>query len=237
MKPPSVVINTNSPAKPRRLMLSDVGKAALINVLSAIRPCAGLIGGLALAGLLGACAPMQQNTLQEHARTAFPDLPGVVTGQGVPSTAMKVADYAVSYDDAFRAANISVSQAQLNVEEVDKKKGQILATREAQQMGSNGRPIETRYFYAISVTELGAKRSRVRIVAKVQAPCFAYNSAQRLMYDVGSFGTTELVNAAVFPVFKDCKEYQQPNWPHATPPELGQFQVFVRSNLLAAGLL
>lgn len=218
-------------------MKSSIVVASAVSALRVICARAGMMGGLMLAVLLAACMPMQQNTLQDHVREAFPDLPSVATGQGVPSTATKVADYSVSYDDAFRAANMSVSQAQLNVEEVDNKHGAILATREAQEVGSNGKPSETRYFYAISVTELGAKRSQIRIVVKVQAPCFAYNPAQRIMYGVGSLGFTELANLALPDIMKDCKEYEQPNWPHATPPELGQFQVFVRNNLLAAGLL
>jgi len=205
--------------------------------LSAVRSRAALIGALVLPGLLVGCIPLQRNTLRDHAREAFPDLSGVVTGNGVPNSATKVADYAVSYDDAFRAANVSVSQAQLNVEEVEKGKGSILATREAQQAGGDGQPRVTRYFYAISVTELDGKHSRVRIVVKVQAPCYAYSPVQRLLYDVGSFGATEAVNATVAPVFANCKDQEQPNWPPATPPELAQFQVFVRNNLLAAGLL
>lgn len=221
MKLPSVLVTSN----------------VFSGLSSVVRPRAGAMGGLALAVLLGGCAPMQQNTLRDYASEAFPDLSGVADGQGVPNTATKVADYPVSYDDAFRAANMSVSQAQLNVEKVDARKGTILATREAQQVGGDGRPVETRYFYAISVTELGAKRSRIRIVAKMQAPCYAYSPAQRLMYDVGSLGATELINATLAPVFQDCKEHEQPNWPRATLQELGNFQVFVRNNLLAAGLL
>src|SRR3569833_493054 len=205
--------------------------------LSAVRWHAALIGGPMLAVLLVGCTPMQRNTVQNHAREAFPDLSGVVTGNGVPESATKVADYAVSYDDAFRAANESVSQAQLNVEEVENKKGSILATREAQQAGGDGQPRVVRYFYAISVTALAANHSRVRIVAKTQAPCYAYSPVQRLMYDVGSLGLTETENTTLVPVFANCKDYERPNWPPATPPELAQFQVFVRNNLLAAGLL
>lgn len=204
------------------------------------RPHVAIACGLAIMLALSGCASTPDRPLQSSAREAFPDLSQAVSGNGVPAEAMKVAVYEAGFEDVFRVASVSASQAQLNVEQADKKNGLIFATRDAMLLAgvtAYDQPAPHRFFYVISVTELDAKRSQVRVVAKVQAECKKIQGGGRALMGIFSFGMSELAFA---PVNKNCERVTQTRWAQGTftaALEMGQLQVFMRNNLLAAGLL
>lgn len=204
------------------------------------RPHVAIACGLAIMLALSGCATSPDRPLQSSAREAFPDMSQAASGNEVPAEAMKVAVYEAGFEDVFRVASVSASQAQLNVEQVDKNNGLIFATRDAMLLAgvtAYDQPSPHRFFYVISVTELDAKRSQVRVVAKVQAECKKIRGGGRAAMGILSFGMSELAFA---PVNKSCDRVTQTRWAegtHTAALELGQFQVFMRNNLLAAGLL
>lgn len=142
----------------------------------------------------------------------------------LPYDSFKKAVFKVPYEDVFRAASVSASQAQFNVEEERKADGVILATRIIQERPphdgapGNQRPHQRNYYYAIVVKERGPKSTEVVIMAKAQGKCLA----DPLM------GTAQ------------CRAYAIPHWAtvydNATQ-DLGQFMTFLRNNLIMAGLL
>ncbi|KLD76795.1 hypothetical protein FZ025_13645 [Xanthomonas hyacinthi] len=205
------------------------------------RPHVAIACGLAIMLALSGCASTPNRPLQSSAREAFPDLSQAVSGNEAPAEAMKVAVYEAGFEDVFRVASVSASQAQLNVEQVDKKNGLIFATRDAMLLpgiSAYDQPSPHRFFYVISVTELDAKRSQVRVVAKVQAECQnSVEGGNRALLGALSFGMSEI---ALAPIRHACERITHTRWAQGTwtaALEMGQFQVFMRNNLLAAGLL
>lgn len=204
------------------------------------RPHVACACALAIMLALSACATSPDRPLQTSARQVFSDTSQAVSGNGVAAEAMKVAVYEAGFEDVFRVASVSASQAQLNVEQVDKKSGLIFATRDAMLLpgvSAYDQPVPHRFFYVISVTELDATRSQVRVVAKVQSECKKVRGGGRAVMGIFSFGMSEI---ALAPLNHTCDKVSQIRWAqgtHTAALELGQFQVFMRSNLLAAGLL
>ncbi|CAN5269774.1 hypothetical protein BH10PSE17_BH10PSE17_28770 [soil metagenome] len=184
--------------------------------------------------MMAGCATPPAQLVQVH--EAFPDPSQVATGTGIPPEATKSAIYEASFEDVFRVANVSASQAQLNVEEVQKKAGQIFATRSAMitfQQSSTA----ARFYYVISVKELAAKRTQVRIAAKVQGKCETIGSGFRVFTGVLTLGVSEL---GLGPLASQCKELSTPNWAldkFSAETEMGQFQTFMRNSLIASGLM
>jgi hypothetical protein len=142
----------------------------------------------------------------------------------LPYESFKKAVFEVPYEDVFRAASLSASQAQFNIEEERKADGLILATRTVQERPprdaapGNQRPHQRNYYYAIVVKEKGPKSTEVVIMAKAQGKCLA----------------DPLGSPA------QCRAYAIPHWAagHDNPTQdLGQFMTFLRNNLIAAGLL
>ncbi|CAN5255699.1 hypothetical protein BH09PSE6_BH09PSE6_12590 [soil metagenome] len=182
-----------------------------------------------------ACCPTPAAQLAE-VQEVFPDAAQVSSGVGIPPEAMKTAVYEASFEDVFRVANVSASQAQLNVEDVQKKAGQIFATRSVMitfQQDSTA----ARYFYLISVKEMAAKRTQVRIAAKVQGKCERLGAGFRAFTGVFTLGVSEI---ALAPMASQCKDLSSPNWALdrlSAETEMAQFQTFMRNSLIAAGLM
>ena len=137
------------------------------------------------------------------------------------SKAIKTNIFDASYEEVFRAASVSTSQAQFEIQSEDKHRGVILATREVQ---GSGYWFPRIFFYSIRLKELGPKRTKVTIVAKVQAACTRFN-----------WGGASETNAL-------CDKVSKGAWADLggiflAAPELSQFMIFVRNNLLAAGAL
>jgi hypothetical protein len=144
----------------------------------------------------------------------------------IPQDSFKKMLFQAPYEDVFRAASVSASQAQFSVEEEKKAEGVILATRTAKEQPPqiypmspvNQQPHQRNYYYAILVKEKGPKSTEVVIMAKVQGKCL----------------TELLISPAV------CKAYATPHWASGhdnAMQDLNQFIVFLRNNLIAAGLI
>ncbi len=153
------------------------------------------------------------------------------------SNAIRKGLFAASYEDVFRAATVAASQAQLNVERADKSKGLILATRSVPMVPAGTdylRPTEHIFYYAITVKELEPKQSEVTIASKVQGQC---SMAPVGTVTVFSLGTA---TAHALKLNEKCTSLSNGMWAvgtHGSGRELGQFQTFLRNNLIAAGVL
>jgi hypothetical protein len=144
----------------------------------------------------------------------------------IPRDSFKKAAFKVPYEDVFRAASVSASQAQFSIEEERKADGVILAMRTIQERPpqdipiapGNQRPHQRNYYYAIVVKEKGPKSTEVVIMAKAQGKCL-----------VDPLSATAA-----------CKAYAVPHWAAGhddATPDLNQYMIFLRNNLIAAGLL
>lgn len=199
---------------------------------------------LASAAAAAGCATVTKVELAE-VRDVFSDRSQLATGNGVPPEASKTAVYDVPFEDVFRLTNLSASQAQLSVEDVQKNAGIILATRSVMKdpSGMGSAPTPHRFFYAVSVQELAPKSTRVRVVAKMQGKCQTSTESVpggSAMYAFVTVSTLGLGHMALAPLDKRCKELRQPHWAtdkDSAEQELSQFFIFLRNNLLAARLL
>jgi len=152
----------------------------------------------------------------------------------IPSSSIKKNLFNAPYEDVYRAVSVSISQAQMNVEEEDKSKGIILAVRTIQALpplyvgntcdsaGSRGntRPQPRNYYYAIMVVEKGPKSTEVTAISKAQGRC---NNG----FCLGDAGA-------------GCDTYSSVHWStieENSLPELTQLMTFIRNNLIQAGLL
>ncbi len=144
----------------------------------------------------------------------------------LPQDSFKKMVFQAPFEDVFRAASISVSQSQFSLEEERKAEGVILATRIVEALPPQDRPIapgnqrphQRNYYYAIVVKERGPKTTEVIIAAKAQGKCLI----------------DPLSNTSA------CKAYSIPHWAtghDAATQDLNQFMIFLRNNLIQAGLI
>lgn len=148
-----------------------------------------------------------------------------------PSQSKKATLFAASYEDVYRAAFVSASQTQINIETENKSKGLMLGTRAVEAVPPiprcqnserlNGVSLPRKYFYAIVVTEKGPKSTEVLATVKVQGACWTGVC----------FQSVDLA---------ECTHYSTPHWADLgenPERELTQLMTFIRNNLIAAGVL
>jgi hypothetical protein len=192
-------------------------------------PARGVAMYLSLFLMLGAVplslnASPKQRTLTSHLMTAQEAFDPSHTSDGPPPGWIRKVVLDASYEEVFRAASIAATQAQWDVEKQDKQAGIVLARRlvksepVAVSWGSEYAPHA--HFYRISVTELAAKQTEVAIVAKVQALCVV----QHGLFGIGAGKDNE-----------NCRKLSAGKWEGADSPEVSQFIVLLRNNLIAAG--
>lgn len=138
--------------------------------------------------------------------------------------AFEVTDFAAPYEDVYRAASVSASQAMLDVTAESKSDGYVLAEQIPQ-----GKP-GIHYYYAITVDELGPKQSRVTIMSKMQSQCVILGSG----YSIATLGMLPAAQHATGETDEACRENSQVHW-GGDPIQFKQFMSFVRNNLIAAG--
>ncbi len=179
---------------------------------------------LSLAFLTGGCA----TTLPEHwsnAKEAYPGTQAMVPPADKPG-AFEGATFSTAFEDTYRAASVSASQAMFDVTDEDKSAGYILAEQVPQ-----GKP-GLHYYYAIKIDELGAKKSRVTIMSKVQIQCVTFNAAT----DIATLGLLPAVQHGTGETDEKCRENSEVHW-GGDAGQIKQFMSFVRNNLIAAGVL
>lgn len=219
-----------SPVK-RRRTLRDASRRLLPAVAALCM--AGCISTPPLADL----APLED---------VFPQAPAEAEYASIPQQAVKTAVYEAPFEDVFRLASVSASQAQLNVERVDRQGGVILATRATMMapdtVMNGGELLPHRYYYVIRVKELESRRTEVRVAAKVQGTCRITGGKNRAILGVMSLGMSEVAGAGALFGAEDkaCREVMTPRWAagrQSTEPELANVQTFLRNHLLAQGLI
>jgi hypothetical protein len=153
--------------------------------------------------------------------------------EGIPADSYKKVAFEAPYEDVFRVAKVSATQAMFNVESVDKSKGLIFAMKVTQEQGvwnynACGPPKnDKRYFYAIKVIETGSTTTEVVIVSKTQgAACYAGGA---------SVGTAVGTGLGLFNK-KKAQAYASVHWSNNLQ-DLLQFLTLIRNNLIAAGLI
>jgi hypothetical protein len=147
------------------------------------------------------------------------------TSDGPPPNWIKKVVLDASYEEVFRAASIAATQAQWDVEKQDKHAGIVLAKRlvesEAVPVSWGSERTTHAHFYRISVTELAGKQTEVAIVGKVQAYCVIQHGLTGLHAGKDN---------------ENCQKLAAGMWQSvAESPEVSQFVVFLRNNLIAAG--
>ena len=177
----------------------------------------------------GIYLPEKFSTIQE----AYPSDKVFDHLEGIPVDSYKKVAFEAPYEDVFRVAKVSATQAMFNVESVDKSKGLILAMKATQEQGvwnynACGTPKnDKRYFYAIKVIETGSTTTEVIILSKTQgASCYAGGASVGTVVGKG-FG---LFNK------KKAEAYASVHW-STNLQDLLQFLTLIRSNLIAAGLI
>lgn len=191
--------------------------------------CAGLIGCS-----VGRVVPERFMTVDQ----AFDPTSGFTPPAEYPD-AMKKSIFNVPYEDVYRAVEVSMSQAQFNVESENKAKGVILATRTVEMpiridYGDMSTPRRHTFFYAASVKELGPRKTEVTIAGKVQGQCGVGGKAAFTLMTLG------VVAGSVHAWEDNCFKLSGGMWaggPYHQDKEFGQFMTFVRNNLIMAGVL
>lgn len=142
--------------------------------------------------------------------------------------------YEASYEDVFRLAKVSASQAQFLIEKSDKENGYINASQStrrgvhiatltpSEQVGgrTGGTVVSEKRFYLIKIKELTGESTEVTIVNKVQFEC---------IYD-----DKFLVDP------KPCEQMSKVHWPVGPQIDitnLENFHKFLNNNLISAGLI
>ena len=149
----------------------------------------------------------------------------------MPSDARKNTTVPVTYEDAYRAAVVSLTQAQIDIENENKAEGVVLAQQIVQVVPgfqptnnfNNQRSLERRYFYAIVLQEKGAELTQITAYAKVQGRCYFAPATFGLPSDKVS-----------------CQHYSTVHWASgvdSAQEHLSQFMIFLRNNLIAAGAM
>ena len=188
---------------------------------------------LALGVGLGGCATGPSvlpdtfsNVIQAYDDGAYLNPPA-----NIPADSSKRVTLPVSFEDAYRATIVSLTQAQMSIESEDKARGVVLAQQILQSVPgfqptnnfNNQRSQERRYFFAIVLKEKEAELTEIIAYARVQGRC--YFTAQ-------SFG---LPNDK-----ENCQKYAAVHWAEGVDSaqnNLSQFIILLRNNLIAAGAM
>lgn len=173
-----------------------------------------------------------------HRPDQFAESVNVFSQNQIPSDAPQNSKmsmiYKASYEDVFRMAKVSASQAQFLIEKSDRENGYIYASQStrrgvhiatltpSEQVGgrTGGTVVSEKRFYLIRIKELTGESTEVTIVNKVQYEC---------RYD-DDFLTDP----------KPCDQMSQVHWPvgpQINITNLENFHKFLNNNLISAGLI
>ena len=177
----------------------------------------------------GIVLPERFSTLKE----AYPSDDVFDNLEGVPPDSYKKVTYQAPYEDVFRIANISATQAMFSVESINKSAGIIYAMKITQEPGvwnysaCGSAKNEKRYFYAIKISETGSETTEIIVLAKAQgAACYAGGA---------SVGT---VVGSGMGLFKkdEAEAYASVHWSTKLQDLLEYFNL-IRNNLIAEGFI
>jgi len=166
-------------------------------------------------------------------KEAYPTGESLQPPSQAPPDSFKKAVFEAPYEDVFRFAHVSATQALFNVESTDKAKGVILAARVAKIFADGEH--ESRYHYGILVKETGPKTTEVIIATKKQTSCAKMHEATAGFLTCISFGI--LAPLAIVDASKCTEEKASLKWATDSLPEMNQFMMLIRNNLIQAGLI
>jgi len=145
-----------------------------------------------------------------------------------------------SYEEAFHAASVAATQAMWDVDKQDKTAGVLLAHRivdeplgkvfpDGPQGGTRyGVPGRHLYFYRMKANELSAKQTELVLGGRAQGYCGLLGSPPTLSVKAYKSEWAEYN--------QKCGELRAGMWLNANDqPEISQFVVLLRNNLIAAG--
>src|SRR5208337_590042 len=164
-------------------------------------------------------------------------------GNGPDPDAIKRVVIDASYEEVFHAASMAVTQAMWEVDKQDKTAGVLLAHRITDEPFSKkfsldhpqasapawaslcSTPTKHLYFYRVKTNELSAKQTEVVLEGKLQGYCNLHCST---VFGVGKSFCRDYK--------ENCGELRMGIWLKANDqPEMSQFVVLLRNNLIAAG--
>jgi hypothetical protein len=139
------------------------------------------------------------------------------------------------YASAYRAAQVGVTEAGLQLVSSDQHRGVILATafQPNVRAGRASIPGDRRYFYAILAREKGPKRTELTIMVKAQQTCSYQNPAGPGNAMAAGFLTVFMLNEK-----HDCEAYSRLHWANDADNDkarLGRYVSAVRAQLIKAG--
>lgn len=190
--------------------------------------------------LLVACASAPVAFRMKSAAAMFGPV-AQVDWQAAEPDAVRRSLIAAPFADVQRAAMVAATQAQLNIEQEDKRSGVLLATRDVRaewNPGNHNSVTDMRYAYLILVRETGPRTTEVLIASKVQANCRPYSGMERTLFAVTTLGISEA--AGLGGGNARCQSIAEGMWAQGqvgSQQEMGQFMNFLRNNLIAAGAL
>ena len=190
--------------------------------------------------VMSGCAIYPEDNLQPSRLMtigqAYPNLEAMAPPAAFADSS-RVTTYQAPFEDVFRIASVTASQVQFYVEDTQKSRGVILASRSAmmQPKGTMSGHLTTehQYYYAILVRELGPKRTEVRISSKVQGKCAMWHGSMH----VASLGT---LSSQIVQDNERCEKLSKGMWASGAQTsvvEMQQFHTFLRNGLIAAGLI
>ena len=185
-----------------------------------------LLGSLFMAGCGGVWIPERFASLNEVYSTQN----YLQSIDSIPPESIQKRVFDAPFEDVYQAVNVSASQAQLDVRTENKADGLILAMQTltidppSDLMNcpandfSNKKQLQWKYYYLIFVREKGSRSTEVVVMVKAQGRCL----------QGGCFG-------------KDpCPDYASVHWATGydnAEGQLSQLMVFIRNNLIQAGLI
>jgi hypothetical protein len=148
------------------------------------------------------------------------------------------------YEDVFRAVNVATSQALFQVHAQDKRAGAVLATELLRRQPTDR--VHTTFYYAILTKELGPRQTSVTVMTKVQYPCSYRESGAG--WHIGTLGAAAAMESGGKELCARLSALRWAavvgsdsgvNYPFSAnrTPEVLRFLSFVRSNLVAAGVI
>jgi hypothetical protein len=158
-------------------------------------------------------------------------------GNGPDPDAIKKVVIDAPYEEVFHAASVAVTQAMWEIDKQDKTAGVLLAHRIADEPFSKlfsgeqmqdwryTTPKKHLYFYRVKTNELSAKQTEVVLEGKVQGYC-----------DLVCTSLLGMDKKFCRDYKENCRELRMGIWLKAIDqPEMSQFVVLLRNNLIAAG--
>lgn len=195
---------------------------------------------LGLVAVLGGCA---HDIYPERIDAVHEVYPGGLVGtdyDAAPIESKAESIIPAGYADIYEVVRRSMAQNQWNTQREDAKSGQLLATKITREQAWNIGMTDRHYFFAVSVSELGPKKTQIRVTAKTQRRCAHTGPMGRTVMAVSTLGLSE--GKESFGMVGDetyqCKEVMsKARWALDVRGELNQLMVFVRNNMIAAGLM